>query len=76
MTDQISDSFSDAAPKPWWQSNAVLGGVAVVASQLAALAGYQLDAPAIIDIGTSLIGLFGGAMAIWGRIKAVQPIRR
>jgi len=64
------------APKPWWTSTTVLGGVAVVASQIAALAGYTLDAPAIVDIGTSLIGMFGGAMAIWGRIKAVAPIRR
>lgn len=66
----------DADPKPWWASNTIIGGVAVVASQVAAMVGYQLDAPSVMDIGTSLIGLFGGAMAIWGRIKAVQPIRR
>lgn len=68
--------LAEADPKPWWQSTTVIGGAAVLVSQLASLIGYQVDASLTLEVITSLVGLAGGVVAIWGRIHAVQPIRR
>jgi len=68
--------ITGADPKPWWQSTTVLGSLAVVLSQAAGLAGIPLDAGQLLEIGTSLVGLAGGLVAIWGRVRAAQPIRR
>jgi len=68
--------INGADPKPWWQSTTVLGSLAVVLSQAAGLAGIHLDAGQLLEIGTSLVGLAGGLVAIWGRVRAAQPIRR
>lgn len=76
MTDITDYPLIPAAdPKPWWASKTILGGAAVVLSQAASLLGYQLDAELAVEIATSVVGLAGGVLAIWGRLTAVQPIR-
>lgn len=62
-------------PKPWWQSATIWGALAVVASQGAALVGYQLDAAQVSGLLTDLMGLAGGVLALWGRARAVRPVK-
>jgi len=64
--------------KPWYQSRAVAGGVIALLSAGAGLAGLVIDA----DTQGQLIDLFvvgattiGGALAIFGRIKASKKIK-
>ena len=68
--------MAEADPKPWWQSTTILGSAAVVVSQVAGLAGVEIDDAVALQVITSLAGLAGGLVAIWGRVRAVQPIRR
>jgi len=63
-------------PKPWWRSTTIVGALTVLVSQGAALAGYSLDAGALLELGTNLVGLIGGALALWGRLRATAPIAR
>lgn len=65
-----------ADSKPWWQSQTIRAALAVILAQLAALAGYAIDGSTLLDLMTSLAGVAGGALAIWGRVVAEQPIRR
>lgn len=62
-------------PKPWWQSSTMWGALAVIASQGAALIGYQLDVAQLNGLLTDSVGLVGGLVAIWGRAKAVRPVK-
>ncbi len=63
-----------ADPKPWWASQTIIASGVVVMSQLAALIGYQVDAPQLLDVVTSVVAAAGGLWAIWGRVRAAQPI--
>lgn len=65
----------DADPKPWYASRGVLGALAVILSQCAALIGVHLDAPALTELAMQAVGLIGGILALIGRIGAEQPIR-
>ena len=62
--------------KPWYESRAVWGGVVAALAGVAALFGLQLDEPALVEALTAVGGLVGGALAIYGRVKADAPIRR
>ena len=64
-----------ADPIPWWQSRAIRGGIAVLLSQVASLIGYQLDAGPLAGVLTDTAGLAGGLVAIWGRVRAIQPVK-
>ncbi len=68
--------MSEADPKPWWQSTTILASTAVVVSQAVGLVGIDLDHGLVLNLITSLAGVVGGLMAIWGRVRAAQPIRR
>jgi hypothetical protein len=68
--------------KNWWASRGVVGGlVALVCGVLAAM-GYAATAEdaAIMTNATeavlSAISAVGGAVALWGRIRATKRIRR
>lgn len=71
----IALPISEADPKPWWQSRAIWGALAVIISQVLAMVGVSLDAPAITEILFQAAGLVGGILALVGRIGAQQPIR-
>lgn len=71
----ISPVLDSIDPKPWWQSATIWGSLAVVLSQGAALIGYQLDATQLSGVLTDLMGLVGGLLALWGRARAVRPVK-
>ena len=62
--------------KPWYQSRSVWGGLAAVAAALGTLFGLDIDTPALTEILLALGGVIGGAVAVYGRVKAERPIRR
>lgn len=64
-----------ADPKPWYTSRGVVGAVAVIAAQTATVFGLSLDAGQITEIALQAVTLIGGVVALWGRLRAEQPIR-
>lgn len=70
----ITLDLAEADPKPWYRSRTILGALMVVASQAAALAGIPLDPGALTELATTAVSLLGGVLAIYGRIKAEQPV--
>jgi len=63
--------------KPWYASKAVIGGIVAVASGLAGVAGIVVspeDQEAIIAAVTAVGSAVGGVLAVYGRVKASQPI--
>jgi hypothetical protein len=61
--------------KSIFASRSVWGGLIAVAASLASLWGYEInsaDQEAII----SIIGALGGAVAVYGRIKATKRIKK
>lgn len=76
MTEKdLALSLRDADPKPWWRSRGILGALAVIIAQIAALAGVTLDADLLTVALVDAAALVGGAAALWGRVRAEQPIR-
>jgi hypothetical protein len=63
-----------ADPKPWYASAGVLGALVVILAQIAAAFGWAIDVPALTGYLTDAVTLAGGAVALWGRIRAEQPI--
>lgn len=62
-------------PKPWYLSKAVLGGlVAVVAGLFGLDIGDDMQANVVEHID-SVVGVAGGALAIYGRLKATGSIK-
>lgn len=64
-------------PKAWYLSRAVWGGVVAILAGLLSAFGINLDEAAQVDavnIGLALAGAIGGALAIYGRVKASAPI--
>jgi hypothetical protein len=79
MTPELQDlpqlPIELADPKPWYHSRGVIGAVAVIAAQTAAVFGLSLDAGQITEIVLQAVTLIGGLVALWGRLRAEQPIR-
>ena len=63
------------SPKPWYLSRAVWGGIIAAGSALAGLVGLEVDQGAALEIALQVSALIGGALAIWGRVRATRPIR-
>lgn len=62
-------------PKPWYLSKAVLGGlVAVVAGLFGLDIGDDMQVNVVEHID-SVVGVAGGALAIYGRLKATGSIK-
>lgn len=64
-------------PKAWYLSRAVWGGVVASLASLFSAFGVNLDEAAqadAVNIGLALAGAVGGALAIYGRVKASAPI--
>jgi hypothetical protein len=63
--------------KPWWASKGVWGGAIGVLAGVATLAGVDLNAGLQAELTEIAVGvgeLFGGALAIYGRLKAVSAV--
>jgi predicted phage tail protein len=69
MTDSLP-----ATDKNWYQSRTIQGAIVVIAAQIAAALGAELDAGALAEVLASIGTLIGAAMSIQGRLRAVQPI--
>ena len=66
----------NTAPKAWYESRAVWGGIVTAGAGIAGLAGYDVDKESLTDILLGIGGLVGSALAIWGRVQATRPISR
>lgn len=64
------------AAKPAWASRTLIGAAVVILSQIARIIWPEVDVDvtATVDAVTSLLGILGGALAWWGRIKADRPV--
>lgn len=64
--------------KSLFASKAVWGGAVAILAGGASLLGYTVDPAAqasIVELATGVASLVGGALAVWGRIKATKRIR-
>ena len=69
----------DYGMKEWWKSRTVWGGIVALVSGIAGVFGYTLlpdDQAALVDGGALLAGSIGGAIAIWGRVKASKSLSK
>jgi len=66
--------LTEAEPKPWYRSRGVIGSLAVVISQSLLLAGLSVDANALTEVFLAGAGFLSGLIALWGRVRAQQPI--
>ncbi len=70
----------DRETKPALQSTTVLAGLFTVAAALAPLALHRLgvtaagDQQAVIDVAAQLAAAAGGALAVYGRLRAQRRI--
>jgi len=62
--------------KPWWASRAVIGAAVIVAAQIAAGFGWNVDVGVTTDAALSLVTLLGAGLAWWGRVSAQRPVSR
>jgi hypothetical protein len=60
--------------KPFWQSRAIIGSAVTIAALIAGFYKIKIDVGNLTDIVVQIAGLLGAALAIYGRIKATQPI--
>lgn len=76
------ESFS----KPWWRSRAVWGAVVAILAALAGLFGKAVSADQqaeavnllmqAVDLFAVAGGVGGGALALWGRLRATTVISK
>lgn len=67
----------NAPEKQWYESKTVIGGIVAVVSGVAAAFGIAIspeDQEQIVAAVAAIGSAVGGALAIYGRIKASKPI--
>lgn len=65
--------------KSWYTSKTVIGSVVAILALIAGAFGYDVDAESQEQITLAvinLIGVGGGLVAIYGRVKAVKKITK
>ncbi len=63
--------------KVWWQSKGVWGSVVAMAAGVGHVAGIDISQPIQNELTDIIVGfgtLAGGALALYGRIKAVAAV--
>ena len=67
--------------KPWWASKTIWGGIVAAVCGVLALAGHQVSPDTqsfltqqAVQVATAVATVVGGALAIYGRIKAQGKI--
>jgi uncharacterized membrane protein len=73
MPSQKTDASQPPA-KPWWKSRAVIGAVVAILASLLGMVGVSIDEATLTEIVVHVIGAAGGAVAIYGRVKAKHPL--
>ena len=61
--------------KPIWQSRTIIGAFVTILALVAGFKNFKIDVANLTDILVQVAGLVGGALAIYGRIKATQPVK-
>lgn len=65
--------------KKWWQSKAVIGGLIAVLAAIAGAFGVEVSAEqqaSLADYAIAISGGIGGALAVYGRIKADTKLKK
>jgi hypothetical protein len=62
--------------KSWYTSKSVIGSAVAILALIAGAFGYDVDADSQEQITLALIGVGGGVLAIYGRIKAVKKLTK
>ena len=60
--------------KSWWQSRTVWGGIAAAIGGALGAAGMVVDTVTLANVLFDVAALAGGAVAVYGRIKAEKVI--
>lgn len=63
--------------KPWYASKAVWGAVVTIIGSVLQMLRFEVDAALLQDVEAwvfSLVTLLGGAVALWGRLRATKRI--
>ncbi|MCK9460659.1 MAG: hypothetical protein M0R80_13555 [Proteobacteria bacterium] len=64
--------------KQWYESKGVLSSLVIIAASVAGMAGYVIDEKAqaeIVEFVFMAVTAIGGAISLYGRIKATKVIR-
>ena len=62
--------------KKWYLSKGVIGGLVAGLATIAGLLGYNVGVEGQEEITTGVIALVGAALAIYGRVKAVDKVKK
>ena len=68
--------MSDTEAKPWWQSRTIIGAAAVFLGMALRASGIDLLNEDLTALLTVLLEAGGATLAVVGRVKARQAIRR
>lgn len=76
---EFQQAKAETAPIPFYQSPVMIGGIVAMFAPLAGLLGYSLspqDQSTLIAVIGSAGSAIGGAVVLWGRIRArLQPVK-
>ncbi len=72
----VSAFPSPISGKSWWQSRTIIGAVIVLLASFAGIFGWSVDSDATTEIALQVASVVGAVLAIYGRVRAEQPIRR
>lgn len=72
----VSTELLEAPTKPAIQSTGVIGGVVAAIGAVATILGHELDIQALQSSVTMAITGIGGALAVFGRVRAKDRIDR
>ena len=61
--------------KPIWQSRTIIGAFVTILALVAGFKNFKIDVANLTDILVQVAGLVGAALAIYGRIRATQPVK-
>lgn len=61
--------------KPWYKSKTIIGSIVAILALVAGAFGYEFGPEAQEGIVTGAVGVIGGALAIYGRVKAVDKVK-
>ncbi|MBA1445856.1 MAG: hypothetical protein M3H12_18705 [Chromatiales bacterium] len=71
----MNDKNKTEIDKPWWKSRGVMGGAVAAVAGVIGLFGLEIDQVTATDALLQIAALVGGIVAVYGRLKAAQPIR-
>lgn len=78
MSDAVGTQPTGDVVKPWWASKGVWGGLIAVGAGIAGAFGYVVspeDQAMVVDAIVALVGIGGGALAVYGRIRASKQVK-